>query len=104
MEHPVYEFGAYRLNPGRRELSGADGKLVPLTPKAFDLLSYLVEHAGTLVTKATLMKALLQAVRRNLDRFPADFMFRLTNHDVARLRSQIVTSNISQAGAGARVS
>lgn len=38
-------------------------------------------------------KALNQAVRRNLDRFPADFMFRLTAEEVASLRSQDVTSS-----------
>src|SRR3954467_10112346 len=39
-------------------------------------------------------KALNQAVRRNLDRFPQDFMFRLSVKDVASLnRSQIVTGS-----------
>ena len=37
-------------------------------------------------------KALLQAVRRNAARFPADFMFRLTRAEAANLRSQTVTS------------
>ena len=36
-------------------------------------------------------KAFNQAVRRNRGRFPADFLIELTNHEVARLRSQIVT-------------
>jgi hypothetical protein len=36
-------------------------------------------------------KVLNQAVRRNLDRFPADFMFRLSREETADLRSQIVT-------------
>ncbi len=36
-------------------------------------------------------KVLLQAVKRNLNRFPGDFMFQLNNLDVAALRSQIVT-------------
>jgi phage regulator Rha-like protein len=36
-------------------------------------------------------KALVQAVKRNANRFPRDFMFQLENHDVAGLRSQIVT-------------
>ena len=36
-------------------------------------------------------KALNQAVRRNGDRFPADFMFQLTTEEQAGLRSQIVT-------------
>lgn len=37
-------------------------------------------------------KVLNQAVRRNLSRFPEDFMFRLTKEDES-LRSRIVTSN-----------
>ena len=37
-------------------------------------------------------KVLLQAVKRNLERFPADFMFQLTKQEVNDLRSQIVTS------------
>jgi hypothetical protein len=37
--------------------------------------------------------ALVQAVKRNLDRFPADFMFQLSNDEFANLRSQIVTSS-----------
>lgn len=38
-------------------------------------------------------KALIQAVRRNPGRFPKDFMYQLSAQEVARLRSQIVTSN-----------
>jgi hypothetical protein len=38
-------------------------------------------------------KALNQAVRRNRERFPDDFMFQLTSEEVARLRSQSVTLN-----------
>ena len=36
-------------------------------------------------------KTLNQAVRRNLERFPEDFMFQLTKQEVEALRSQIVT-------------
>ena len=36
-------------------------------------------------------KALKQAVRRNIDRFPIDFMFILSKHEIDSLRSQIVT-------------
>ena len=36
-------------------------------------------------------KAFNQAVRRNRSRFPRDFLIELTNQDVARSRSQIVT-------------
>lgn len=38
-------------------------------------------------------KVLKQAVKRNLKRFPSDFMFELTPDEVESLRSQIVTSN-----------
>jgi hypothetical protein len=38
-------------------------------------------------------KVLNQAIKRNRDRFPADFMFRLTLQEVADLRSQFVTSS-----------
>lgn len=37
-------------------------------------------------------KVLNQAVRRNIDRFPEDFMFQLTEAEFNSLRSQIVTS------------
>jgi hypothetical protein len=38
-------------------------------------------------------KTLNQAVRRNLSRFPPDFMFQLTNEEFENWRSQIVISN-----------
>ncbi|MBP7965499.1 MAG: ORF6N domain-containing protein [Paludibacteraceae bacterium] len=38
-------------------------------------------------------KVLNQAVKRNITRFPTDFMFQLTNEETQHLRSQIVTSS-----------
>jgi len=38
-------------------------------------------------------KVLVQAVKRNISRFPVDFMFKLSEREHQRLRSQIVTSN-----------
>ena len=46
-------------------------------------------------------KVLVQAVKRNLDRFPDDFMFQLSSKELAVLRSQIVTSN-EKSGRGGR--
>ena len=43
-------------------------------------------------------KALVQAVRRNPERFPDDFMFQLTSEEFANLRSQSVTSNPGSGG------
>jgi len=44
-------------------------------------------------------RALVQAVKRNIGRFPQDFMFQLNNQEVITLRSQIV---ISKSGKGGR--
>jgi len=37
------------------------------------------------------LKVMNQAVKRNIGRFPSDFMFQLTNNEWSNLRSQIVT-------------
>jgi DNA-binding response OmpR family regulator len=47
---PIYQFGPFRLDPAERLLL-RDEHTVPLTPKAFDLLVYLVEHQGRLVER-----------------------------------------------------
>lgn len=39
------------------------------------------------------VKVLNQAVKRNIERFPADFMFQLTKDEAEILRSQVVTSS-----------
>jgi len=43
-------------------------------------------------------KVLKQAVRRNLTRFPEDFMFELTKEELLNWRSQFVTSNNDKMG------
>jgi len=43
-------------------------------------------------------KVLVQAVKRNLVRFPQDFMFQLSAEEFAALRSQSVTSNTDGRG------
>ncbi len=44
-------------------------------------------------------KVLKQVIRRNIDRFPADFMFELTGDELNNLRSQFVTLNATYANA-----
>jgi hypothetical protein len=39
-------------------------------------------------------KALIQAVKRNVARFPSDFMFQLSTREFKNLRSQFVTSSL----------
>src|SRR5882724_10798504 len=50
-----YEFGRFSLDPAERLLF-RDRELVPLTPKAFDILLALVENNGRVVEKDDLMK------------------------------------------------
>src|ERR1044071_9249379 len=50
-------FGHYRLDTLNHCLWRADKRL-PLTPKAFDVLRYLVEHSERLVTQDELLEAL----------------------------------------------
>ena len=42
--------------------------------------------------------SLVQAVQRNRQRFPPDFMFQLTEQEVANLKSQSVTSSFVALG------
>src|ERR1700682_2238646 len=46
-------------------------------------------------------KALIQAVKRNAERFPSDFMFQLNRTEMARLRYQFGTSKPAPASARA---
>ncbi len=90
---PVYLFGDFRLDARRRLLlSAAGGQAPPLTAKAFDTLLHLVEHAGEVVDKAALMRAVwphvsveenslnqaISAVRRALGEDPAAHRFIVT--------------------------
>lgn len=51
----LYEFGPFRLD-GAERLLLRNGEVVPLTPKAFDVLLALVEQAGHLLGKEELLK------------------------------------------------
>jgi DNA-binding winged helix-turn-helix (wHTH) protein len=54
----IFDFGDFRLDVARRLLlKGKDRQPVKLTSKAFDTLLYMVRHAGTIVGKDELMRA-----------------------------------------------
>src|SRR5919199_5445162 len=56
MSSPQWLFGGFRLDPDNACLwRGAQA--IALTPKAFDVLHYLVRHADHLVSKDTLLDA-----------------------------------------------
>jgi TolB-like protein/DNA-binding winged helix-turn-helix (wHTH) protein/Flp pilus assembly protein TadD len=52
----IYEFGDFRLDAEKRLLSRA-GVPVPLTPRVFETLLYLIEHNGSVLDKERLMEA-----------------------------------------------
>jgi hypothetical protein len=56
----------------------------------------LDEHLAALYSVET--RSLLQAVKRNLERFPPDFMFELSAAEWTSLRSQSVTSKPGRGG------
>ena len=60
--HTSYVFGPFRLLPEQRQLLHADGSSIVLHGKAFDLLLYLVERKGELISKADLLEALWPGV------------------------------------------
>jgi DNA-binding winged helix-turn-helix (wHTH) protein/tetratricopeptide (TPR) repeat protein len=55
-ESQIYRFGAFRVESGPRRLTSHE-RPVALTPKAFDLLLYMVRNSGRLLTKEELLGA-----------------------------------------------
>lgn len=53
-----YAFGDFRVDATSRQLQRSDGTPVPLTPRVFDTLLLLVEHAGEVLGKDRLMAAI----------------------------------------------
>ena len=53
---PIYEFGDFRLCAAKRLLLKGVDEIVPLMPKAFDTLLYLVRHNGKVIEKDELMR------------------------------------------------
>jgi DNA-binding winged helix-turn-helix (wHTH) protein/TolB-like protein/tetratricopeptide (TPR) repeat protein len=53
----LYEFGDFRLDPVRHRLFRG-GELVPLSPKAIEALTVLVQNPGRLLERETLMETL----------------------------------------------
>src|SRR5215471_3563766 len=51
-----YEFGDFRVDTARRQLLRRGGEALPLKPKVFDTLLYLVRHPGKVLEKEELMR------------------------------------------------
>src|SRR4030095_12922537 len=53
----LYEFGGFQLDPAKRRLRRLDGTPIPLTPRVFDTLLYMVEHHDSVLDKERIMEA-----------------------------------------------
>src|SRR5215204_7638576 len=51
----IYEFDEFRVDPAKRLLTKGSGQ-IPLTPKVFETLLYLIRHAGKVIGKDELMR------------------------------------------------
>jgi len=92
----VLQIGEIQLDPKRRVVRKA-GRIVRLTPKEFDLLHYLMSHAGLPVTHARLLHAIwgpeyggeleylrtfIHQLRRKLEDDPAQPVWLLTDSHI----------------------
>ena len=78
------------MNKGKKNLipvSRIENAIFMIRDEKVMLDQYLAEMYGVET------RALVQAVKRNIDRFPDDFMFQLNKEEFKNLKSQIVTSS-----------
>jgi len=73
------------MGAGRRDSQNIESRIILIRGQRVML------DADLAVLYGVAAKALNQAVRRNLSRFPADFMFQLSWEEAGRSRSQTVT-------------
>ncbi len=106
-----YFFGPFCFETGTEELR-REGSVVPLTPKASQVLAYLLEHAGQLASKNELMRAVwrdthvgeavlkvaIREIRRALDDDANDPTYIVTVHR----RGYRFAAEIQQADGAAR--
>ena len=76
-----------------------NSKSISIPQETIQQKIYLIRHQKVMLSSdlANLYhvepKVLVQAVKRNLERFPSDFMFQLDAEEFENLKSQIVTSS-----------
>ncbi len=56
LQSQIYEFEEFRLCAVKRLLLRDDNEIIPLTPKIFDTLLYLVQNNGKVIEKDELMR------------------------------------------------
>ena len=118
-----YEFGGYLLDTHRcRVIQLSPRQPIPLPPRVFDTLAYLVEHAGELIDKAVLLNAIwpdsvaeenslnqnISLLRRALGERPTEHRFIITvpgrgYRFVARVRNVVRPEEASAPAASVAV-
>src|SRR5215475_14514857 len=53
----IYEFGGFQLDKAKRLVRRLDGTPVPLTPRVFETLLFMVEHHDSVLDKERIMEA-----------------------------------------------
>ena len=82
----------------------ANSSLVPIPVERIEKAIYLIRGEKVMLDRdlaelyGVSTKNLNKAVKRNLDRFPDDFMFRLDRNELESLRFQVGTSNKGRGG------
>ncbi|MFT3907201.1 MAG: ORF6N domain-containing protein [Steroidobacteraceae bacterium] len=84
------------VSPAQKILAATESRICTIRGLAVLLDADLAELYGVSVS------ALLQAVRRNRERFPGDFVFIVTNHELTNLKSQSVISSLGRTHGGRR--
>ena len=57
VERSVIEVAGFSIDGGRREVTGPNGSVVRPTAREFDLLWYLADHAGLVLSRAQILEA-----------------------------------------------
>ena len=89
---------------GERDGKADSGSLELIAAPAIEKRIFVVRERQVLLDEdlsdlyGVETKRLIQQVKRNVERFPEDFMFQLTKSEAAALRSQIATSNGGRGG------
>ncbi len=92
---------AKRKSPALKQKPAATGTL--LVPEKLTPLVHYLRHEKVILDSdlaelyGVSTKRLNEAVKRNLDRFPPDFMFQLAENELESLRSQIATSKNAES-------
>lgn len=94
-----------KLSDGREPVSSQVGEATSIVPVEQVQAKILMVRGQRVILDADLAmlygvttSRLNEQVKRNVERFPADFAFRLNRHEFDGLISQIATSNVGRGG------